>query len=121
MTYSLSDFIIDNDLLENNKDLIEKIISSETISDKDQKQYWIDAIEDMDDHQMNSLLSILDEEQEWLKKISKEFNEDLKKEKEAEAEAERLRRKKEREEKERIFEEQDEELEKDLLAELDDL
>jgi hypothetical protein len=60
----LSDFIIDDDVLKNNKDLIELIISSETISDKEQKQYWIDAINDMDDDQMDSLLSILNEEQE---------------------------------------------------------
>jgi hypothetical protein len=64
MTYSLSDFIIDDGLLENHKDLIGLIVASETISDKEQKQYWIDAIEDMGDDQMESLLSILNEEQE---------------------------------------------------------
>jgi hypothetical protein len=64
MSYSLSDFIINDEVLENHKDLIELIIASETIEDKDQKQYWIDAIEDMDDDQMESLLSILNEEQE---------------------------------------------------------
>lgn len=121
MTYSLSDFIIDDNLLQNNKKLINLIIASETISDKEQKQYWIDAIEDMGDDQLSSLYSILWEEQEWLQKISEEFNEDLKHEKAEEAEAERIKKRDNRIERERISEEADDQLEADLLAELDDL
>lgn len=124
MSYSLSDFIINDEVLKNHGDLIKLIIASETISDKEQKQYWIDAIEDMDDDQMESLLWILNEEQEWLQKIWEEFNEDLAKEKAEkaeEAEAERIRKKREREEKERLAEKEEENLEEDLLAELEDL
>lgn len=121
MSYSLSDFIVPDEVLQNHKDLVNLIIASETISDKDQKQYWIDSIEDMDDDQMNSLLSILNEEKWWLQKISDEFNEDLAKEKAEKAEAERLEKRKEREAEEKKAEEEDQNLEEDLLAELDDL
>ena len=121
MTYSLSDFVITDEVLQKYKDVVNLIIASETISDKDQKQYWIDSLEDMDDDQMNSLLSILNEEQDWLKKISDEFNEDLAKEKSEEAEKERIKKREEREEKEKMAEEEDEDIEEDLLAELDDL
>ena len=121
MSYTLSDFVVSGEVLKNYKNLVDLIVASETISDKDQKQYWIDAIEDMSDDQMDSLLSILNEEQEWFQKISEEFDNDLKKEKAEEAEIERIRKKREREEKERILEEKEDEIEADLLAELDDL
>ena len=124
MNYSLSDFIIDNSVLQQYWDIVNLIIASETISDKEQKQYWISSLADMDDDQMGSLKSILWEEQEWLKKISEEFNEWVSKEeaeKAEKAEVERLRRKKEREEREREFKERDAEVEEGLLAELERL
>ena len=124
MNYSLSDFVVDDSVLQQYWDIVNLIIASETISDKEQKQYWISSLADMDDDQMGSLKSILWEEQEWLKKISEEFNEWVSKEeaeKAEKAEVERLRRKKEREEREREFKERDAEVEEGLLAELERL
>jgi len=121
MLYTLSDFTINDQVLLDHKDLVDLIISSETISDKDQKQYWIDSLEDMWEDQISSLRWILWDEKEWLQKISEDFNEDLAKENAEKNEKERLERKRKREKEEEVSEEKDNELEIDLLAELDDL
>ena len=117
MVYQITDFVIKDEVLNKFRDLIDLIVASETISDKEQKQYWIDSLEEMSDDQIESLKSILGEEQQWIQKISEEFNDDLEKEKEEE----RIRRMQELREKEREIELKEQEEEEALLEELENL
>lgn len=118
MLFSLDDFNISNWSKEKFGEIIILIISSVTIETKEQKQYWIDALETMTDNQLVNLKKILSDEHDELKKIDEQYEQKVQN---AEAQAvtkikqEEIRAKKQA----RVVAEQEEELtEKKLEADL---
>ncbi len=75
MQYNLTDFIISDKSKERFNDLIYLIIQSVTIETKQQKQYWIEALDTMTDDQLENLKKILSDERDELKKIDKQYEE----------------------------------------------
>jgi len=125
MDFSFSDFTIKDEIKAKYSDIIELIFKSITIETKEQKQYWIDALEEMDDEQIKNLREILTEEIDQVKQIDEEFWEKIT---EAEQDAisriklkESEKRKQKREEEERLSQGKESSYEDDLLSQLDDL
>ena len=126
MVYSYPDFEIKDEIKEKYSDIIQLIFTSITIETKEQKQYWIDALEEMDEDQLVNLKKILwDEvddvrkidEEYWPKKLNKEEQEkeDLLKKEQI---AKRSEKRKKEEWKTEI---EDRSYEDSLLSQLDDL
>ena len=125
MDFSFSDFTIKDEIKAKYSDIIELIFKSITIETKEQKQYWIDALEEMDDEQIKNLREILTEEIDQVKQIDEEFWEKIT---EAEQDAisriklkESEKRKQKREEEEKLSQGKESSYEDDLLSQLDDL
>lgn len=73
MVYSYPDFEIKDEIKEKYSDIIQLIFTSITIETKEQKQYWIDALEEMDEDQLINLKKILWDEVDDVKKIDEEY------------------------------------------------
>lgn len=137
MVFTKSDFDIDEEILSKYWDIIDLILSSETIETKDQKKYWIDSLSTMTDEQIDNLKSILIEEKEELQKIDEKYKgswsatstsaasantKDANEEEKQRIKAEKQRQKRrEMREAEKEHEQQEEKLEEDILKGLDDL
>lgn len=97
-------------------DIIEALYQSKTINDEE-KQYWLDSLNTMDDTQVFKLKDILSEELAELKKINPSYGEMT-----PEEEREILELKKEqRKEKEKESRLEDKEDIEDLLSELSEI
>ena len=78
MSYSIQDFTISDDIKEKFNEIIELILLSTTIDNKEKKQYWIDALSTMTDDQVDNLKKILTEEKDELEKIDKQYESQVK-------------------------------------------
>ena len=121
---SQPDFSVSQKVQETYPELVEMLKNSESI-DAEEKQYWFDSLETMDEDQVASLRSILVDEKEQIAKIDAEYEDknidairDTEKELEKKAQEEREKVRKAEEAKHR---EQDEERQDELLSMLDDL
>lgn len=122
--FSLSDFNVDPKILESQKDLLDLILRSVTLETKEQKQYWIDSLPQMDEDQLLNLKKILLDEQDELQKIEEKY--DLKDE-EKKQELLKIREEKMREQRddrkraEADSDELEDEIEDQLLGQLENL
>lgn len=115
---------IPGDLKEKFPDLINLILSSQSMNDEE-RQYWINILPIMTPEQIANLLGILENEKRQLAEIDRKYSskvsEARKQEPEGTSEKDRIAKRSELLEKEQKFEKHDEEQTEDLLQRIENL